>query len=100
MSVMKIKLADMVSPLSRRLLFPHMKIFCICMDLLLTSLSGAFLQCCQKYVQMGSRVWKSCAANSFLRDIFDKCSKKKKRNEETSYKQSATQEKVRGRFKI
>ena len=96
MSVMKIKLADMVSPLSRRLLFPHMKIFCICMDLLLTSLSGAFLQCCQKYVQMGSRVWKSCAANSFLRDIFDKCSKKKKRNEETSYKQSATQEKVRG----
>ena len=26
--------------------------------------------------------------------------KKKKRNEETSYKQSATQEKVRGRFKI
>ena len=78
MSVMKIKLADMVSPLSRRLLFPHMKIFCICVDLLLTSLSGAFLQCCQKYVQMGSRVWKSCAANSFLRDIFDKCSKKKK----------------------
>ena len=79
MSVMKIKLADMVSPLSRRLLFPHMKIFCICVDLLLTSLSGAFLQCCQKYVQMGSRVWKSCAANSFLRDIFDKCSKKKKK---------------------
>ena len=27
---------------------------------------------------MGSRVWKSCAANSFLRDIFDKCIKKKK----------------------
>ena len=49
MSVMKIKLADMVSPLSRRLLFPHMKIFLHMRGLILTSLSGAFLQCCQKY---------------------------------------------------
>ena len=40
MSVMKIKLADMVSPLSRRLLFPHMKIFCICVDLFKLASAG------------------------------------------------------------